>query len=129
MSSWMENRLFNLEARFEAWVRLLQDVIAQLRAAQQLAQRAFGQYQPTGSLSGGVYFCLPTSLGGATGTWPSLTPASQSLTVYLAQGTSLTSQGTFTVYNWLPAAPAASKVLEVTPDGAGNFVAVTQSCT
>ena len=80
--------------------------------------------------AGGAYFCLPTTLGAATGSWPSLTPGSQAgLTVYQASGTSLTSLGTFTVYNWFPATPAASKVLMVFPDDDGNFVAGPQSCT
>jgi hypothetical protein len=126
---WIENRLSSLEQRFESWVRQLQDLIPQLRAAAQNARNAYQQYTPTGAQSGAVYFCLPTTLTGATGSWPSLTPTSQSLTVYQASGTSLTSLGTFTVYNWYPAAPAASKVCQVAPDGSGNFVVVAQSCS
>lgn len=127
--SWIETRLSSLEQRFESWVRQLQDLIPQLRKAAQDARNAYQQYAPTGAQSGGVYFCLPTALSGATGSWPSLTPSSQSLTVYQAAGTALTSLGTYTVYNWFPASPAASKVALVMPDGSGNFVVVDQSCT
>ena len=127
--SWIEQRLGQLEARFEAELRQIEDMLTQLRAAQQVARNAYSQWQPSGGGASGVYFCLPTSLPGATGSWPSLTPGSQNLSVYQAAGASLTLVGTFTVYNWYPAAPAASKVLQVVSDGAGNYVAVAQSCT
>lgn len=100
-----------------------------VKAALQTAKGAYGQWQPQGSASGGGYFAMPTTLGPATGSWPSLTPGSQSLTVYQATGTTLSSTGTFTVYNWYLSTPVASKIIQVTPDGAGNFVLVAQSCT
>ena len=126
---WIENRLAALERRFEWLLLQYQALVPQVRGAAQTARNAYQQWQPQGSAAGAAYFCLPTSLAGASGSWPSLTPGSQSLTVYQVQGTTITSQGTFTVYNWYPAAAAASKVLQVTPDGAGNFVAVAQSCS
>jgi hypothetical protein len=125
----LETRLAALERRFENLKFDEEQLKAQVKAALQTARNAYGQWTPQGSANGSVYFCLPTTLGGATGSWPSLTPASQSLTVYQVKGTSISSLGTFTVYNWYPAAPAASKVLLVLPDGAGSFVAVAQSCT
>jgi hypothetical protein len=81
-----------------------------------------------GASSGAVLFCNPSGLAGATGTWPSLTPGSISTTVYRASGSTLATIGTQTVYNWFPAAPASGKILEVFPDGAGDFVAGPQSC-
>lgn len=101
-----------------------------IQAATQNARNAFAQpYNGTGG-GGSVFFCLPTTLSGASGSWPSPTPGSQTgLTIYQVSGTSITSVGTATVYNWYPATPAASKVLMVVPDGSGAFVAVAQSCT
>jgi hypothetical protein len=72
---------------------------------------------------------MPTSLAGATGTWPALTPGSQSLAVYRVNAGALVSVGTATVYNFYPAATVASKVLEVSANGDGTFSAVAQSCT
>jgi hypothetical protein len=125
----LETRLNRLENRFEQLLVAFQLLTQAVRAADQTAKGAYGQWQPQGSATGAVYFCYPTTLTGATGIWPSLTPTSQSLTVYQVTGTTIASLGTFTVYNWYPAAPAASKVCEVAPDGAGNFVTVAQSCT
>lgn len=122
----------------ESRIRLLEDAVKRAwRAIQNLLDRMTRAENRLMSLPGGggsggagagVFFCLPTTLGAATGTWPSLTPGSQSLTIYVAQGTTLSSLGTSTVYNWYPATPAASKVLLVLPDGAGNYVATAQSC-
>jgi hypothetical protein len=127
---WVETRIIQIEQRLEYWIRQIQDLIPQLRAAAQTARNAFSQYQPGAGGGGVIYFCLPTTISGASGSWPSLTPGSQSgLTVYQAQGTTLTSVGTFTVYNWYPAAPSASKVAMCLPDGAGNMVLVAQSCS
>jgi hypothetical protein len=124
----LEWRVLRLENDLTAIKRQLEDVY------QQLGKLAQNQWVP-GTMGGGggaataIYFCLPTSLAGATGTWPSLTPATQSLTVYQVVSGSLSSIGTATVKNYFPAATAASKVLLVLPDGAGNFIATAQSCS
>lgn len=126
---WIETRIGTLETRLEFWIRQIQDLIQQVKAAAAMARNAYGQYNPANSSGGGgVYVCYPTTIVGATGTFPSLVPSSQSLTVYQVQGTAITSVGTFTVYNWLPASPAASKVAYCLPDGAGNYVLIDQSC-
>jgi hypothetical protein len=128
---WAETRIQALETRVEYLIRWIQDLIPQINNANQTARNAFSQY-PNNSGGGGTgaFFALSTSGSwGATGTFPTLTPGSISTTVYQASGTSLTSLGTFTIYNWFPASPVASKVILVEPDGAGNYVVVTQSCT
>jgi hypothetical protein len=127
--NWAEPRIYGAEQRIEYLLRQIQDLTDMVKAAQQLARSAFQQPGNLNSSGSGVFFCLPTTLAGASGSWPSLTPSSQSLTVYQASGTSLTSMGTATVYNWYPASPAASKVCFVLPDGAGNYVVVDQSCS
>ncbi len=126
---WIESRISAIEARVEYIARYLQDLLDQIRNAAQNARNAYNQAQPSGASAGAAYVCYPTSLAGASGSWPSLTPGSQSLTVYQVQGTSITSVGSFTVYNWLPAALVASKVAYCLPDGAGNFITISQSCT
>lgn len=124
----------------EARIRILEDSLKRAWSAINnligRMIRAESRIQSIGSGGGGgtsgggnPCYCLPTTLGGATGTWPALTPASESLTVYMVSGTTITSLGTFTVYNWFPATPAVSLVLLVLPDGAGNYVAVSQSCS
>ncbi len=127
---WIEGRIQALEQRVEYISRYLQDLLDQIRAATQNARNAYNQAQPSGANAGAVYVCYPTTIAGATGTFPSLVPGSQSsLDVYQVTGSTITLLGAYTVYNWLPASPAASKVAYCLPDGAGNFVLIDQSCT
>lgn len=82
-----------------------------------------------GSVSG-CYYCLPTTLGAATGSWPTLTAATQTLDIYQDQaGTLVKIASSQIVQNWYPAAPAASKVAKVTPTGYGSWDLEAQSCT
>jgi hypothetical protein len=123
----LEFRTLRLENDLTQIKRQLEDIF------QQLGKLAQNQWVPGmggggGGGTTGAFFCLPTSLGGATGSWPSLTPASQSLTIYQVSSGSLSSIGTATVYNFYPSATVASKVLFVVPDGSGGYVAVSQSC-
>ena len=118
--------------RLEDQLRDVLQAIAQLQVqVGKIAQDQFAQSSGGGGGGGtvGAYFCLPTALGGATGTWPTLTPGSQSLTVYQVVSGALSSVGTATVQNWYPAATVASKVLKVTPNGDGTYSAEAQSCT
>jgi hypothetical protein len=124
----LEARTKRLEDELEdarRLIRELQTEVGKIRQDQFAASPAGGG----GGGGAGVFFCLPTSLGGATGSWPTLTPGSQSLTVYQVVGGALSSIGTATVKNFYPAATVASKVLEVTPNGDGTYSAVAQSCT
>jgi hypothetical protein len=78
-----------------------------------------------------VYFCQPSSsVSGATGTWPSITPASFTADVYQASRATLTKYVTSaTIYNWYAASLDANKTTNVKPDGSGAFVAIAESCT
>jgi hypothetical protein len=129
---WAEQRLGALESRVEYLIRYLQDLIPQLRNAQQSARTANQQYPSFGAgVSGSALFCQPSGIvSGATGSWPTLSPISFTADVYSVSGTTITIlAASATIYNWFPASLAASKVVYVVPDGAGNYVAVTQSCT
>jgi hypothetical protein len=125
----VEFRLLRVENDLTAIKRQLDDIF------QQLGKIAQNQFAPgnvglgSGGGGGNTFFCLPTALGAATGTWPSLTPASQSLTVYQVVSGALSSVGSATVYNFYPAATVASKVLQVKANGDGTYSAVAQSCT
>jgi hypothetical protein len=126
---------------FEARISLLEQLIAKIeRAIRDLTQRVsrleqnqWNATSPNGGNGGSganAFYALSSSGSwGATGTWPSLTPGSISATVYQMQGTMATSLGTYTIYNWFPASPVNSKVMFLAPDGNGNFVVVSQSCT
>lgn len=78
-----------------------------------------------------VLVCQPgSSVGGESGTWPSLTPASFTADVYQVSGTSITIYlSSAKVYNWYAAGLDANKTATVAADGAGTFVVLAQSCT
>lgn len=83
----------------------------------------------TGGGSSGIFFCVPTTLGPYTGTFPTGTAGSQTgLTVYQAVGGVLTSVGTATVWNYFPGTPPSGKVMEVFADGSGAYAAGPSSC-
>jgi hypothetical protein len=128
---WIESRVKACEEGLEYLKRLIQDLIPQLRAANQQLRNAGGGFGGGGGGSQGVFLCIAPSSGswGATGTWPALTPGSFTADVYQAMGTSLdlVVSGA-TINNWYPATPAVSKVIEVSQDGSGAYVTVAQSC-
>lgn len=89
-----------------------------------------------------AYYANPSgAIAGATGTWTgggapsSYVPGDVTgQTIYQAQATSYGVElvglnGTYTIYNWFPAATTAGKVMLVQMDGCGNWVFVQQSCT
>lgn len=130
--SWIDNRLGALETRCDYIYRWVLALVQQVNAANQGVRQAQANYPASsGSSGGGVYVCYPSSgISGAT--WSSdapSSPGSASLTVYQVQGTTVTSMGTNTVYNWLPAAVVASKACYCLPDGDGNYITVSQSCS
>lgn len=128
---WAETRIGPLETRVEWILRQLRDMVQQLRAVQQQSHGGGGSEPTLGSGGSGAYFCVPSgTVGGASGTWPSLTPSSFTADVYSMVAGSLTLVTTSaTVFNGFPAGLAAGLVCFVVPDNAGNYVVVTQSCT
>jgi hypothetical protein len=110
--------------------RMLQDLTQQLKAVQQQARTA-SSGDGGGGGGAGSFYCLPSSaVGGAAGTWPTLTPASFTADVYQANGAALNLvQASAQCYNFMPAGLVTSKVVYLSADGQGNFDAVTQSCT
>lgn len=128
MSSHLEMRVKRLEDELRQAQQLIRDLQVDVG---KLKQDQFGNGTPFGGGGGGsgAFYCLPTSLAGATGSWPSLTPGSQSLTVYQVVSGALLSLGSATVYNFYPSAAAASKVAKVSPVGDGTYALEAQSCT
>jgi hypothetical protein len=127
----------------ESRVRLLEDGLARAwRAILNLIARMTRLEQQLASIPGGngggggsgqnALFCAGPSSGTivATGSWPTVTPDSFTSDVYFVQGTSITTLAAgATIYNWYMAALATGKVCYVVPDGLGNYVVVSQSCT
>ena len=114
--------------RLEQLVQQLQETVRTLQQqAGQLQQQAFaaGAGGGGGSSAGGTYLAYPST---AVGVGDSISTA-----IYQCQGGSQTAIGTATLYNYLNAELAASAYpangVICIPDGAGNFTAVSQSCT
>ena len=130
---WIEQRVKACEDRLEYIIRYLQDLREQIIAAAQAVRTASSSYGLGGvGSTGGAFFCYAPSTGGpwgSTGTLPSATPGSFTATVYQIIGATQSAIGSYTIYNYLPASPVNSKMCILIPDGAGNFVVVTQSCT
>ena len=129
---WVESRLGALESRVEYLVRYLQDLLPQLRSAQQSARTANQQYPYTSVGSGGgTFFCQPSgTVSGASGTWPSITPVSFTANVYQGTAGSLTLvTSSATIWNYCAASLVASKTCPVIADGSGAYAVYTQSCT
>lgn len=78
-----------------------------------------------------VFECMPSStVTGAGGTWPAITPVSFTADVYqIAAGILTMVASSATIWNGLPASLAASKVCYCLLDGTGDYVVISQSCT
>lgn len=131
---WIESRLHALERRVEDLYRRLLDLINQLNGVRQGLANAFASTSPdSGSGSSGFYVCMAPASGTYAGTWSGSAPTAGSsftATVYQVSGTgTISSLGTQTVVNWLPATLQNSKACVVIPDGTGDYGVVSQSCT
>lgn len=128
---WAETRIAAVERTVEWILRQVQDLIPQIRAAQESARTANQQYPtPAASSGGGCFYCRPSAIvAGATGTWPALTPSSFIADVYQANGgsISLIAAGA-SCWNFMPAALVASQVVFLAFDGAASYNTVSQSC-
>ena len=133
MTAWIETQLRQLESRFETLLSQFQDLVRQNKAAAQSARTANQQYQTFGTGVGqAVYQAMPTgTVNGASGSFGSLTPVSFTSAVYQVSGAATNAEiaSAATVYNWLPATLAANKICYVLPDGQGNWIVISQSCT
>lgn len=75
-----------------------------------------------------AYCRLSSSLGPATGSWPSLTPTSQAgIDVYIGSGSAPVKIGTFTVYNYRNVTWATAKTTFLALQG-GIWNVVDQDC-
>ena len=121
--------------RLEDMLRLDQQQIRDLQILTgTLQQNAFSQPLWGGGGGGGSqdgYYCVTPSSSSWPGTWTAGTPVSAgtfTATVYSITGSSITNMGTQTINNWFPASPVVSKVVQVFPDGSGNYQTGPQSC-
>jgi hypothetical protein len=131
--SWIESRVLLIEQKVESLYRRVADLKATLDTVRQQLRSAYQQLPfGGGSSSSGDWYCLTPASGSWGATWSGSTPTSPgsfSATVYSVSGTTPSSLGTQTVYNWFPASPATSKVIKLTMDAGGNFTTGPQSCT
>jgi hypothetical protein len=131
MSGWIENRLGQLEGRFERLLLDIDLIKQQLRAAEQNAHNAFGQH-PTGGTGGSSEaFCcvlsaaLPAGTppaGGAPGTLATQTIYRITTSGYTAVG------GTATVVNAMPTAGISGRLVLLVPNADGSYTAYSQAC-
>ena len=130
---WIEQRLKAIEQRLEYLYRLFQQLQIQATNSRQQLTSAWQDSGGGGSSSAAFYVVMAPSSGTYTGTWSGSAPTAGSSftgTVYQVQGTStITSLGTQTCVNWIPATLVNSRACIVIPDGAGNYGVVSQSCT
>jgi hypothetical protein len=123
-------RIYALEQRFKAIGRTLSDVLSRLARVETNLQQI-----PSGGSGGGApvrsYWCRPSAaVAAATGTWPSLTPATFTADVYVSDAGSLASAATgATVYWWYKDGIAANKLVGLTPNGDGSYDGRHDSCT
>jgi hypothetical protein len=77
------------------------------------------------------YLCQPgTTVSGATGTWPTITPISFTADVYIVSGSVMTKIApSATIFNWYAASLDANKTCTLMQDSSGSFVVLAQSCT
>ena len=87
-----------------------------------------GAYWVVSAAPGHAWCHLASSLGPATGTWPSLTPTSQLVTAYSSAGGALTSLGSATAYNWRNVTWATGKTTYLAANPDGTYDVVDQDC-
>jgi len=127
------NRLEQLEARFERLRLDLQDIQRKLTQALQQIRDGQARYTPTGG--GGanaIFWCqAPSAIGPATGTWPSIAPATFTADVYVDQSGTLTLVASSQTIRWFYIDIAATGTLiPIEPtDGGANWDALGNSCT
>lgn len=130
---WLETRIKACEERIEYLIRLIQDLIPQIRAAAQAARTASSSYGSGGGSgsTGGAYVAYYTGGGvGATASPPPASPTSGTgFSVYvLANGAYTLVSASATIYNPMPAAISASYRIVVTPVGDGTYMAQGLAC-
>lgn len=130
---WIESQLRTLALRVEYLYRLITALQAQLTNARQQLTAVWQTTSGGGSSSTGPrYYCVAPSSGSWGATWTSgapVTPGSFTATVYQIAGSTITSMGSQTVNNWYPASPVVSLVIQVMPDGSGDYQVLAQSCS
>lgn len=102
---------------------------AVLRVEQQPYQGASKPRAPRPAAGVATGYCqLGSSLGPATGIWPSITPTNRTgVSIYIGSNSTPTLLGTFTVYNYRNVTWAASKTTFLVLQG-GVWHVIDQDC-
>jgi hypothetical protein len=128
---WIENRIVEIERRLEYWIRQIQDLIPQLRAAAQTARNAFQQYQiPSSGGGGNPLYCVTTGSIAASGAIPAGSP-----THITGQSVYSISAGAFTLvsaaadlYNGMPNAVGSGAKCIVIANADGTYSVIQVAC-
>jgi hypothetical protein len=119
-----ERRLNLLDRR----LKLAEDRIAE--ASQAIPRILAGGGGGDGSASRSYWCRTSASVAAATGTWPSLSPATFTADVYVSDGGALVQAATgATIYWWYKDTAAANKLVGLVPNGDGTYDARHDSCT
>lgn len=119
------------EARIKWLDRRLRVAEDQIAEALQSIPRMLGGGGGDGGAPARSYWCRTSgSVAAATGTWPSLTPATFTADVYANDSGSLSSVATgATIYWWYKDGIAVNKLVGLTPNGDGTYDGRHDSCT
>jgi hypothetical protein len=117
-----DQRVFRLEQKLRDALRELAKALADIAALKQRQYTLGPGGGPGGGGATGVWVCTPSASISAGGSLASQTVKS------VSGGVETSLPGTFTIYNAMGSAAAASKKGYVLPDGAGNYNMISQSC-
>ena len=128
---WIETRIFELEKRLEYWIRQIQDLIPQLRAAAQTARNAFGQYTiPSSGGGGNPLYCVLSSGLAASGVPGAGSPTTlSSQTLYkISSGGFVSTTSSADVYNGMPNAISSGTTVIVLVNDDGTYSVIAVAC-
>lgn len=129
MPTEVEARLVRLEIILNAVLAALDKVSAR-QDDQEQKQRNMPDAGGSGNSSAGVFWCRSPGISAATGTWPSITPATGTADVYQDVGGTLTLVATSaTIRWWYKDASVVNKLMEVVAAGDGGWDGVLDSCS
>jgi hypothetical protein len=117
-----DQRVWRLEQTIERLGLELAKALADIAALKQRQYTLGAGGGGTGGGGVGVWVCTPSASIPAIGSLASQTVKS------VSGGVETSLPGTFTIYNAMGSAAAASKKGYVLPDGAGNYNMISQSC-
>jgi hypothetical protein len=125
----LEGRVIKLEGLLAASQVALQKTLLRLDTLEQ-ANRASAGASFGGGGGGGQIFLVKGTFSAASGSFPSITPTTQTLDVYSDMGGTLTRVYPSATVHWFFLDPSGTdKLIPVALNDDGSFVAINASCT